>query len=69
MELIESMHTKGGYHVVIASCGGCMGQIGTWSVDIIHDDVDEVAMVHDDCLPLAICTAIIQMLDYRKPKE
>ena len=68
MQLIEIMR-KRGYHIVIASCKGCMGQTGEWSVDIIHDDIDDVAMVHRDTLPEAICFAIVQMLDLHKPKE
>jgi len=68
MQLIEIMR-KRGYDVVIATCTGCMGQTGVWSVDILHDDVDDVAMVHHETLPMAICLSIIQMLDLRKPKE
>ena len=65
MELLEKMRERG-YHIVIATCDGCMGQTGTWSVDITHDALDEVAMVHDDKFPMAACLATMKMLDMMK---
>ncbi len=65
MELLEKMRQRG-YHIVIATCDGCMGQTGIWSVDIIHDVLDDVAMVHHDKFPMAACLATMQALDLMK---
>lgn len=61
MALLEIMR-KRGYDIVIATCGGCNGQIGTWAVDVLTDDHGAV-MVHDNNLCVAICKAIIGALD------